>query len=121
MFLGVIVNAILLKITTDPENTDYAAEAGAYRTFQAEAIAVREIERKQQEKEEEEANNPMLALENRTKESRREMDILDVLEEIKDINAQQEGVSFEQLMEKHLEKEREESQEEEQIVDALAK
>ena len=49
------------------------------------------------------------------------MDILDVLEEIKDINAQQEGVSFEQLMEKHLEKEREESQEEEQIVDALAK
>lgn len=49
------------------------------------------------------------------------MDILDVLEEIKDINAQQEGVSFEQLMEKHLEKEREETQEEEQIVDALAK
>uniref|UniRef100_A0A1X7VA11 Splicing factor YJU2 n=1 Tax=Amphimedon queenslandica TaxID=400682 RepID=A0A1X7VA11_AMPQE len=110
-----------ISFKTDPENTDYAAEAGAYRTFQAEAIAVREIERKQQEKEEEEANNPMLALENRTKESRREMDILDVLEEIKDINAQQEGVSFEQLMEKHLEKEREESQEEEQIVDALAK
>uniref|UniRef100_A0A1X7TCT2 Uncharacterized protein n=1 Tax=Amphimedon queenslandica TaxID=400682 RepID=A0A1X7TCT2_AMPQE len=86
-----LAEALHLSLTTDPENTDYAAEAGAYRTFQAEAIAVREIERKQQEKEEEEANNPMLALENRTKESRREMDILDVLEEIKDINAQQEG------------------------------
>lgn len=47
-------------LQTDPENTDYAAEAGAYRTFQAENIAIKEIERKQQEKEEEEANNPML-------------------------------------------------------------
>ena len=45
---------------TDPENTDYAAEAGAYRTFQAENIARKEEERKQQEKEEDEANNPML-------------------------------------------------------------
>lgn len=45
---------------TDPENTDYAAETGAYRTFQAETIAQREAERKKQEKEEEEANNPML-------------------------------------------------------------
>lgn len=49
------------------------------------------------------------------------MDILDVLEEIKDINAQQEGVSFEQLIEKHLEKECEESSREEQTVNALTR
>lgn len=60
-------------------------------------------------------------MENRTKESRREMDILDILEEIKDVNAQQEGVSFEQLMGKHLDRENEESNKEEQVVDALAK
>lgn len=118
---------------TDPENTDYAVEHGAYRTFQAERLAELEEERVQQEKEEEEANNPMLvsaslvassqdfqsthrdinpeyeaspdidlvstqermthlsvshlqALENRTKESRREMDVLDALEEIRDWN-----------------------------------
>ena len=45
---------------TDPENTDYAVEHGAYRTFQAETIAQKEAERLQQEKEDEEANNPML-------------------------------------------------------------
>lgn len=45
---------------TDPENTDYKVESGAYRTFQAETIAQKQAEQEQQEKEEEEANNPML-------------------------------------------------------------
>lgn len=49
------------------------------------------------------------------------MDILDVLEEIRDVNAQHEGVTFEQLIDKHLDREREELQEEEQIDEALAK
>ena len=49
------------------------------------------------------------------------MDILDVLEEIRDLNAQQEGVTFQQLMERHLEREKKEAEEEEQIIDALAK
>ena len=45
---------------TDPVTTDYIAEQGAYRTFQAGRLAEQEEERKQQEKEEEEAGNPML-------------------------------------------------------------
>ena len=49
------------------------------------------------------------------------MDILDVLEEIRDVNAQNEGVSFEQLIDKHLEREKNEIEDEEQIDDALAK
>ena len=49
------------------------------------------------------------------------MDILDVLEEIRDLNAQQEGVTFQQLMDRHLERERKEEEEDEQIIDALAK
>ena len=72
---------------TDPENTDYAVEHGAYRTFQASRLAELEEERLQQEREEEEASNPMVALENRTKESRREMDVIDALEDIRDWNA----------------------------------
>jgi hypothetical protein len=63
----------------------------------------------------------MLALENRTKESRREMDILDVLEEIKDINSQKEGITFDALMDKHLEREQIEEKEEEEIVEAIVK
>ncbi len=45
---------------TDPESTDYVVEHGAYRTFQAVKLAELEEERVQQEKEDEEANNPML-------------------------------------------------------------
>lgn len=104
---------------TDPENTDYAVETGAYRTFQAERIAELEEERLREEKEEEEANNPMLALENRTKESRREMDVLDALEEIRDWNARNAHVKFDDLMEKHLEAEQEEREKEEREDEAL--
>jgi rubredoxin len=94
-----------ISFKTDPENTDYVVDNGAYRTFQAERIAEMEEERIVQEREEEEANNPMLALENRTKESRREMDVLDALEEIRDWNARNAQVKFEDLMEKHLKSE----------------
>lgn len=111
---------------TDPKNTDYAVENGAYRTFQAERIAELEEERLREEKEEEEANNPMLALENRTKESRREMDVLDALEEIRDWNARHAHVKFEDLMERHLEaeqktKEQEEREDETLISDAFSR
>ena len=51
---------LTLTIQTDPITTDYIAEQGAYRTFQAGRLAEQEEERKQQEKEEEEAGNPML-------------------------------------------------------------
>ena len=94
-----------ISFKTDPQNTDYVVDNGAYRTFQAERIAEMEEERVIQEKEEEEANNPMLALENRTKESRREMDVLDALEEIRDFNARNAQVKFDELMKKHIETE----------------
>lgn len=94
-----------ISFKTDPKNTDYVVDNGAYRTFQAERLAEMEEERIIQEKEEEEANNPMLALENRTKESRREMDVLDALEEIRDWNARNAKVKFDDLMKQHLETE----------------
>lgn len=56
----VLVNLQLLLPQTDPENTDYSVENGAYRTFQAERLAEMEEERLKEEAEEEEANNPML-------------------------------------------------------------
>ena len=44
-----------------------------------------------------------------------------MLEEIRDVNAQHEGVTFDQLIDKHLDRERKEIEEEEQIDEALAK
>ena len=110
----------LYFLKTDPENTDYVAEKGATRNFQAVKRMEDEEARLKKEKEEEELNNPMKvqhvvlpvqcfimalicdsciaawgnqsgiciqALENRTKESKQEMDILEKLEELRDLNA----------------------------------
>ena len=45
---------------TDPKNTDYVAEHGAVRTFQAHRVLEKQEEERKREKEEQEANDPML-------------------------------------------------------------
>lgn len=89
-----------ISFKTDPKNTDYVCENGATRNFEnwredtkgdEDAIAAAALEKEQ---------NPMLALENRTRESRQEMDILDALEEIKDANARLSKVDVNTLLEK---------------------
>lgn len=113
----VCLTEIIFK--TDPKNTDYVIETGAFRTLQAEHLAKMEEERLHQEKEENEANNPMVALENRTKESRREMDVIDALEDIRDWNARKATVKFDELMDHHLEFEKEELKKQEREDEAL--
>ncbi|KAJ4480443.1 CWC16 protein [Lentinula edodes] len=81
-----------ITFKTDPKNTDYAAEHGASRNFEP----WREEEAGEEEdrlaKLEEEENNPMKVLENRTTDSKREMDILDALQDIRARNARNERV-----------------------------
>ncbi|KAH9063668.1 DUF572-domain-containing protein [Lactarius deliciosus] len=79
-----------ITFKTDPKNTDYAAEHGASRNFEPwrEEKAVEEEDRLA--KLEEEENNPMKALENRTVDSKREMDVLDALHDIRARNARNE-------------------------------
>lgn len=81
-----------ITFKTDPKNTDYAAEHGASRNFEPwrDEKAVEEEDRLA--KLEEEENNPMKALENRTTDSKREMDILDALQDIRARNARNERV-----------------------------
>ena len=81
-----------ITFKTDPKNTDYSAEHGASRNFEPwrEEQAVEEEDRLA--KLEEEENNPMKALENRTVDSKREMDILDALHDIRARNARNERV-----------------------------
>lgn len=88
-----------ITFKTDPENTDYVCENGATRNFQAQKLMEDEENRRQKEEEEEEQNNPMKALEKRTKESKQEMDILEKLEELRDLNTRQANVDFETLLE----------------------
>ncbi|KAF8270388.1 DUF572-domain-containing protein [Lactarius quietus] len=79
-----------ITFKTDPKNTDYSAEHGASRNFEPwrEEKAVEEEDRLA--KLEEEENNPMKALENRTVDSKREMDVLDALHDIRARNARNE-------------------------------
>ena len=81
-----------ITFKTDPRNTDYAAEHGASRNFEPwrEEKIVEEEDRLA--KLEEEENNPMKVLENRTIDSKREMDILDALQDIRARNARNERV-----------------------------
>ncbi|KAJ8090515.1 Pre-mRNA-splicing factor cwf16 [Marasmius tenuissimus] len=103
-----------ITFKTDPKNTDYAAEHGASRNFEPwrDEAAVEEEDRLA--KLEEEENNPMKALENRTVDSKREMDILDALQDIRAKNARLErtgqGVDVSAVLGK---REREEEEDEE--------
>uniref|UniRef100_A0AAV2JE20 Coiled-coil domain-containing protein 94 n=1 Tax=Knipowitschia caucasica TaxID=637954 RepID=A0AAV2JE20_KNICA len=104
----------LAEITfkTDPENTDYAMEHGATRNFQAEKLIEEEEKRVQQEREDEELNNPMKVLENRTKDSKMEMEVLENLQELKELNQRQALVDFEGMIDTYRELERREKERE---------
>lgn len=82
-----------ITFKTDPKNTDYTAEHGASRNFEPwrEEEAAKEEDKLARLEAEE--NNPMKALENRTLDSKREMDILDALQDIRTRNARNERVA----------------------------
>lgn len=116
----------LAEITfkTDPENTDYAMEHGATRNFQAEKLIEEEEKRIQQEREEEELNNPMKVLENRTKDSKMEMEVLENLQELKELNQRQAQVDFEGMIDRYrelerMEREREKEEDERETKEML--
>lgn len=113
----------LAEITfkTDPENTDYAMEHGATRNFQAEKLIEQEETKIQRDREEEELNNPMKVLENRTRDSKLEMEVLENLQELKELNQRQARVDFEGMIgqyrafeQRDLEKEKDEDERETQ-------
>lgn len=115
----------LAEITfkTDPENTDYTMEHGATRNFQAEKLLEEEEKRIQKEREDEELNNPMKVLENRTKDSKLEMEVLENLQELKDLNQRQAHVDFEAMLRQHRmseeERRKQEQEEDEQETAVL--
>ncbi|NXQ21577.1 YJU2 factor, partial [Peucedramus taeniatus] len=123
-YLGLPIFCCLAEITlkTDPENTDYAMEHGATRNFRVEKL-LEEEERMQKEREEEELNNPMKVLENRTKDFKLEMEVLENLQELKELNQCQANVDFEAMLKKHKEVEEEqrckEEEEDEQEMKAM--
>lgn len=124
LYLGLPIFRFYIKCTrclaeitfkTDPENTDYAMEHGATRNFQAEKLIEEEEKKIQREREEEELNNPMKVLENRTRDSKMEMEVLENLQELKELNQRQAQVDFESMLQqsRELEKRQKEKEQEE--------
>lgn len=106
-YLGIRIYRFYIKCTrclqeisfkTDPQNTDYEIEAGATRNFMALKLAEEQARREEQEVKDEEANNPMKLLENRTEQSRNEIELLESLEELKDLRTRHENIDYEALL-----------------------
>ncbi|XP_017120102.1 splicing factor YJU2 isoform X2 [Drosophila elegans] len=123
-YLGIRIYRFYIKCTrclqeisfkTDPQNTDYEIEAGATRNFMALKLAEEQARREEQELREEEANNPMKLLENRTQQSRNEIEMLESLEELRDLNRRQQTVDYTTLLQQYntVETERERQEREE--------
>jgi len=88
-----------LAMKTDPKNADYICEFGATRNYEpwrdlrsAEAAS-------NARKKLEEQNDIMKSLENKTYDSKREMDILDNLEEVRHLNKRHANVNHEEMIE----------------------
>lgn len=110
VYLGLPIFRFYIKCTrclaeitfkTDPEKTDYVVEHGATRNFQAEKLLEEQEKQIQKDREEEELNNPMKILENRTKDSKMEMEVLENLQELKELNQRQANVDFEGMLQEY--------------------
>lgn len=107
-YLGIQIFRFYFKCTkcsaeitykTDPQNSDYVVESGATRNFEpwrAEDEAVDEATKKRNA---EELGDAMKSLENRTLDSRREMDILAALDEMKSMKSRHATVSVDAMLE----------------------
>lgn len=119
-YLGIRIYRFYIKCTrclqeisfkTDPQNTDYEIEAGATRNFMALKLAEEQARREEQELRDEEANNPMKLLENRTEQSRNEIELLESLEELKDLRTRHENIDYDALLHQYDPMETEEQRE----------
>jgi len=116
-YLGLRIYRFYIKCTrcvaeitfmTDPENQDYSLEHGATRNFEAEKLLEQQEKKLQAKKEEDEAN-PMKMLEIRTRDSKREMEMVEALEELRELNERHVAIDYEGML-----RERQESEEERQ-------
>ncbi|KAF5940588.1 hypothetical protein HYC85_021755 [Camellia sinensis] len=88
-----------LTIKTDPQNSDYVVESGASRNFEPWRAEDEEADKEKQKRETEEMGDAMKSLENRTLDSKREMDILAALDEVKSMRSRQATISVDAMLE----------------------
>jgi len=87
-----------LTIKTDPKNSDYVCEMGASRNFEPWRENNKIVEEAKQKRKKEEEGDAMKALENRTVDSKQEMDILDALDELRSLKARHSKLDTNELL-----------------------
>lgn len=87
-----------LTIKTDPQNSDYVVESGATRNFEPWREEDEASEKEKHKRNAEEMGDPMKSLENRTLDSKREMDILAALDEMKSMKSRHANVSVDSML-----------------------
>ncbi|KAL2897189.1 YJU2 splicing factor-like protein [Bienertia sinuspersici] len=88
-----------LAMKTDPQNSDYVVEAGATRNFEPWRDKDDELEKEKRKRDSEEMGDAMKSLENRTLDSKREMDIMATLDEMKSMKSRHATVSVDAMLE----------------------
>jgi len=97
-YMGIKIFRLIMKcpqcnaffsIKTDPKNSDYVAEHGASRNFEPWREQRAEVAQAKVDREEEEKVDAIRALELRTEDSRRQLEMLDDLEELRDLKGAQ--------------------------------
>ncbi|KAG4960645.1 hypothetical protein JHK84_037732 [Glycine max] len=107
-YLGIQIFRFYFKCTkcsaevtmkTDPQNSDYIVESGATRNFEPWRAEDEETDKMKEKREAEEMGDAMKSLENRTLDSKREMDILAALDEMKSMKSRHATVSVDEMLE----------------------
>jgi hypothetical protein len=108
-YLGIKIYRFYFKCTrcygeitfkTDPKNHDYVSEWGASRNHEQWKDMVNAEEEYKEVKQTEMKEDAMKSLEHRTYDSKREMDILESLDQVKNLNRRQAVLNFDELFEK---------------------
>ncbi|KAK4796762.1 hypothetical protein SAY86_029088 [Trapa natans] len=104
-----------LTMKTDPKNSDYVVEYGATRNFEPWRSTDEVMDDAKRKREAEEMGDAMKSLENRTLDSKREMDILAALDETKSLKSRHATVSLDEMLQalQHTSTEKEKKLEEE--------
>ena len=133
-YLGIRIYRFYMKCTccyaeitmkTDPKNHDYIVEHGGARNYEPWKDAQAAEDTLKEIRQEEEEGNAMKFLEHKTYDSKKEMDILDCLDEIKHMNKRKGQITHDQLLKAAFEiQETEENnnfQDEDQIINDIFK
>ncbi|KAG4950354.1 hypothetical protein JHK82_043714 [Glycine max] len=107
-YLGIQIFRFYFKCTkcsaevtmkTDPQNSDYIVESGATRNFEPWRAEDEEADKTKEKRDAEEMGDAMKSLENRTLDSKREMDILAALDEMKSMKSRHATVTVDEMLE----------------------